>query len=139
MAAASGFEPYGTAAPSRPGLFVQEANGCALPDHLRQGLDVPIGETDATMRIGLSDLRGLWRAVDPVGLLGEVDPHGADRIVRSRRDFQRLVGVYAPEAEFRIVVVGRVRCDGPDLELAARRRLLLAADRSRVERDHPVV
>ena len=91
------------------------------------------------MRVGLADPFGIRRAVDAVALLGEIDPDQSDRIVRAGRDRELAVGVHALELEFRIVMIGGIVGDPADLELPARRRLLLAADRRRIERDELAV
>src|SRR5262249_58962978 len=76
---------------------------------------------------------------DAVALLGEVDPHQADRIVRPGPDRELAVGVHALELEFRIVMVRGVARYLAHLEPAARRGLLLAADRGGIERDQLTV
>jgi hypothetical protein len=54
---------------------------------------VPVGQSDAAVRIGLADPRRVRCAVDAVALLGEVDPYQPDRILRARRDRQLAMGV----------------------------------------------
>src|SRR3984893_13690616 len=89
---------------------------------------VPVGEADAAVRLGLADRLRRRRAVDTVGGLGEVDPHGADRIVRPLRDLHLLLRLNALEGEFRIIGIGGIEYGTPDPVGAARRWLLLAPD-----------
>jgi len=46
----------------------------------------PVGQADAAVRLGLTDLVGLRCAMDAVGGCREIDPDQADRIVRARFD-----------------------------------------------------
>src|SRR6266496_4645126 len=119
----------------QPGRRVDEIDRRALAHALGEIERVPVRQPDATVRVGLADPFRVRRAVNAVALLGEIDPHRADRIVRTWRDRELAVGVDTLELEFRIVMVGRIMRDPTDPELSARRWLLLAPDRSRIERD----
>jgi hypothetical protein len=44
---------------------------------------IPVGQADATVRLGLAYLVGLRCAVDAVRRCGEIDPDQADWIVRT--------------------------------------------------------
>src|SRR5205823_3639355 len=84
---------------------------------------------------------GAWsgRAVNAVGRRRKIDPDEPDRIVRPRLHREGMLRLDSLEGEFRIVVVVRIVGDARDLERAARRRLLGAADRGGKIRDQRAV
>jgi hypothetical protein len=86
--------------------LIQKHHHRCLADHMREFGRVPVGEADAAVRLGLADRLRMRRAVDAVGCLCEVDPHGADRIVGPLRDLDLLLGLDALEGEFRIIGIG---------------------------------
>src|SRR6202521_5459661 len=98
---------------NRPPL-VQKHHHRHLADHMREFGRVPVGEADAAVRLGLADRFRMRRAVDAIGGLGEVDPHGADRILRPLRYLNLLLGFDALEGEFRIIGIGGIEHGAPD-------------------------
>src|SRR5260370_10633965 len=116
------------------GRLVDEIYRRALEHALGEIERVPVRQPDAAVRVGLADPLRIRRAVDAVAVLGEIDPDQSHGIVRAGRDRELAFGMDALELEFGIVMVGGVVGDPTDLVSDARRRLFLAADRTRVER-----
>src|SRR5215471_18763028 len=119
--------------PRLPGS-VDEIDFDALANHFRQGLSVPIGKADASVRLGLADMRRVRGAVDAVAV-AEIDPGIADRIVGTGCDVKGLFRLHALEVELGRVVIGRILHDGTNGQRAARGGPLLATDRRRVKAD----
>ena len=119
--------------------IVEEFDRRALGDHLAQRLDVPIGQPDAAVQLGLAHLFGVRRAVNAVARDAQVDPDRAHRIVRASRDGELLLRLDLLPGELRIVLVDRVRCDSLHFVHAARGWIVLTADRNRIERDQLAV
>src|SRR6202011_1599377 len=82
-----------------PPSSVQEHPLHALAERAGEVENVPVRQADAPVRLGLADLGGVGRAVDAVARLRQVDPHEADRIVRSRPDGERVLRFDAFELE----------------------------------------
>src|SRR5271166_2875580 len=87
---------WGTTHASRS---VDEFDLGPLVDHLRQRSRVPIGEADASVRVGLVDILRRRGAMDAV-VIAEIDPGGANRIVGTGSDGERLVCLHPSEMEF---------------------------------------
>src|SRR6266478_3931703 len=113
---------------------VDEIDLDSLVDQFRQGLSVPIGEADASVRLGLADVLRLRGAVDAVAV-AEIDPGTANRIVGTGGDGEGLFRLHALEVELGRVVIGRVLDDGTNGQRTAGSGPLLAADRRRIKAD----
>src|SRR5688572_24927129 len=107
---------------------VEEFDRRALGNHLGQSLDVPIGQPNAAMRLGLAHLFGVWGAVNAVARDAQIDPDRADRIVRASRDGELLLDLDFLPGEFRVVAIDRVRRDSLHFVNTAGRWIVLAAN-----------
>src|SRR5262249_27257939 len=103
-------------------------------DHFSQRLSVPIGQADASVRLGLADLRRVRGAVDAVAV-AEIDPHAAHRIFGAGGDGEGLLRLHALELELGRVMVGRILHDRTNGQRTAGGGPLLAAYRGRVKAD----
>src|SRR5262245_41480896 len=84
------------------------------------------------MGLRLADARGLWRAVDAVVLLREVDPHDANGIVRPGSDARLGMGSVGVPEEVGVVEERRIALDALDLPLADRKRVVHATHGRRI-------
>src|SRR5690349_8941630 len=61
-----------------------QRGGHAGPDYGCQFEHVPVGQPDAAVRGGVTDLARFRGSVNSVVIFGEIDPCQADRVVRAR-------------------------------------------------------
>src|SRR6202165_606696 len=122
------FDHYIRSAFSAALRLVDEHDRRALLDIAAQQTHAPVGQPDATVGFRLADLGRVGRTMDAESLRGQPDPIGPHRVVGPGLDRERFPGFYALEFVIGIVAVVRVGIGGDDLETAARRRFLLAAD-----------
>ena len=120
-------------------ILVVEPHHRSGARHRRQVDRVPVRQADAAVGLGLSDVLRVGRAVDPIGRGREIDPDQADRIVRTLPDGELPFGLHPFPRELRIVMVLGIPGDADHLEDAARRGLLLAAHRRRIEAEELAV
>src|SRR5690242_1314540 len=105
---------------------------------LRKLKRIPVGQPNAPMGSRFADLVGIRGAVDAVTLGREIDPHGAYRVVWSRRYVQLFIDVNATEMKGGIIMVDRVFRDLHHLELALRSGAVFTSYSGRVDGDELV-
>ncbi len=96
-------------------FLVFETDDDARFDKACEFVGIPIRHPHTAMGGRLVDFLRIGRSVQPVGRLGQCDKDRADRIIRSRRQFEFLFIVALNEIFVGIVVIDWIEGDALDL------------------------
>src|SRR5215471_20438119 len=115
--------------------LVEKRNRYARANTAGEVKGIPIGESDAAMRLGLADTFRMRRPMNSITCLGQIDPDQADRIVGTGRDAKFSISPHALDLKLGIIMIGGVLDNPADAVSAAWCGFLAAADRRRIESD----
>ena len=90
---------------------VDERHGRPLGYPFGDAFGIPVREPNTAVGLGFRHLSRKRGAMDSVAVGGKIDPHRADRIVRSRLDGEGLPGMDTLEVVVWVVAIGRIGVD----------------------------